>query len=312
MSKLQEAIKRIRDGKPPLVDGNAQGEGVNGTRSGRQRKRPRSIVTVRDGSGLDDETELKRHVEIPEELRRACGLDPMAGHEEQIARQFGRIKRPIMLNAFDLTEISVANPNVIMVASAMPETGKTFCTLNLARSISQERDFGALLVDADVLKPRVTRALGMEHMPGLIDYLLDESLGIDDVLVQTDCDGIIVLPSGQIHRDATELLASRRMRELVVLLSQRFASRAILFDTPPLLMTNEAVVLSQYMGQIVFVIEAGVTSVEAVNAALGLIDRDKPVNAILNKVKDAPGDVYTGTSYYGYGGPVLDEGGATS
>ncbi len=299
MSKLQKAIKRIRDGKPPVPERPSGGK-INGAAAG-QRKRARTVVTVRDGEGIQSEAALPRHATIPEEVRLDCGLDPMPGHEAQVARQFGRIKRPIMLNAFDLTEISVENPNVVMVASAMPETGKTFCTLNLARSIAQERDFGALLVDADVLKPRVTRALDLEGSPGLIDYLLDDSLTIEDVLVQTDCDGIIVMPAGSQHKDATELLASRRMRDLVQILSRRFTSRAILFDTPPLLMTNEAVVLSQYTGQIVFVIEAGVTSVEAVNAALGLIDRDKPVNAILNKVKDAPGDVYMGTAYYGYG-----------
>lgn len=297
MSKLQEAIKRIRDSRPPE---RSAGSAINGTHAG-QRKRARTVVTVRDGEGLESETTLPRFATIPEEVRLECGLDPIPGSEAQVARQFGRIKRPIMLNAFDLTEISAENPNVIMVASALPETGKTFCALNLARSIAQERDFGALLVDADVLKPRVTRALDLEGSPGLTDYLLDDSLSLEDVLVQTDCDGIIVLPSGNPHRDATELLASRRMRELVKLLSQRYTSRAILFDTPPLLMTNEAVVLTQYTGQVVFVIEAGVTSVEAVNAALGLIDRDKPVNAILNKVKDAPGDVYMGTAYYGYG-----------
>lgn len=299
MSKLQKAIKRIRDGKPPSSERPTTSGVVNG--AAKARKRARTVVTVRAGEGLESEAALPRFATIPEEVRLACGLDPMPGHEAQVARQFGRIKRPIMLNAFDLTEISVDNPNVIMVASAMPETGKTFCTLNLARSIAQERDFGALLVDADVLKPRVTRALDLEGSPGLTDYLLDDSMSVEDVLVQTDCDGIIVLPSGRQHRDATELLASRRMRDLVKLLSQRYTSRAILFDTPPLLMTNEAVVLSQYTGQIVFVIEAGVTSVEAVNAALGLIDRDKPVNAILNKVKDAQGDVYMGTAYYGYG-----------
>lgn len=266
----------------------------------RSRMRAKNIVRVREGSGLADETPVPNRFEIPEDVRRSSGLEPEPEYEEQIARQFGRIKRPIMINAFDLTEMTEKNANVVMLASALPGSGKTFCALNLARSISQERDFGALLVDADVLKPRITRSLGLADRPGLIDYLLDHDLTVDDILVTTDYHGIIVLPAGQKHRDATELLASRRMRSLVEELSQRFQSRVILFDTPPLLMTNEAGVLAQYMGQIALVIESGVTPTEAISASLSALDSTKPINAIVNKTLKTGTEVYGSGGYYGY------------
>ena len=296
MSKLQKALRRISQ---------AKSEGEQGPRQGGRRrvatKTPKpAFVEVRDGVSLQEEAPLSNHVSLPASVLESSGLAPLKGYEDQLARQFGRIKRPIMANAFDLANMATDNANVVMVASALPETGKSFCALNLARSVAQERDFGTLLVDADVLKPRVSLALELEDRLGLIDYLLDDALSLDDVLVQTDYEDVIVLPAGSQHRDATELLASRRMRELVAALSKRFQSRAVLFDTPPLLLTNEAVVLSKYMGQIALVIEAGKTATEAVNAAIALLDREKPINVILNKVREADRDVYSGSYGYGY------------
>ena len=121
------------------------------------------------------------------------------------------MKRPILNLAFDRDLTQSENSNVIMVASALPKTGKTFCSFNLASSIAKEKDVGAILVDADVLKPNISRSLGIDDRLGLIDYLLDESISIDDILVATDLFGIIVVPAGRQHPDATELLASRRM-----------------------------------------------------------------------------------------------------
>jgi exopolysaccharide/PEP-CTERM locus tyrosine autokinase len=309
VSKLEKAMQRLRDSRAETAGDDPDGQRrVDKELMRRQkqllkpsRRRTKNLVRVREGGGLAEEIPVMNRHDIPDEVRLASGLDASPEHEEQVARQFGRIKRPIMINAFDLTEITEKNANVVMLASALPGSGKTFCALNLAKSISQERDFGALLVDADVLKPRITRSLGLTDRPGLIDYLLDSDLTVDDILVTTDCDGIIVLPAGQKHRDATELLASRRMRQLVEELSQRFQSRVILFDTPPLLMTNEAGVLAQYMGQIAFVIEAGVTPTEAISASLELLDSTKPINAILNKTLKPSTDLYGGAGYYGYG-----------
>lgn len=215
---------------------------------------------------------------------------------ELINQQFRRIKRPVLNTAFGDGLHDSQNANVIMMASALPQSGKTFCSFNLATSIAREKDVGSVLVDADVLKPNISRALGIEDRIGLIDYLVDDSISIDDILVATDLFGIIVVPAGRQHDDATELLASRRMTQFIALLSEKYRSRAIIVDTPPLLITNEAQVLAQHMGQIVMVIEAGRSNAESILQALESLDRSKPINAILNK---APGRTHGG--YGGYG-----------
>ena len=51
--------------------------------------------------------------------------------------------------------------NLIMIASPKPGAGKTFCSVNLAASISLERELNVLLVDADVAKPHISDVFGL-------------------------------------------------------------------------------------------------------------------------------------------------------
>lgn len=228
-----------------------------------------------------------------------AGMFPRRKDVELIAEQFRRVKRPVLRCAFDDSLLVNGNSNVVMMASAMPGAGKSFCAFNLANSIAHERDFGSILVDADILKPGLTYALGLKDQPGLTDYLVDPNLDVADIMVMTDLNGIIVIPTGQKHPEATELLSSRRMRGLVSILLERFVHRAVIVDTPPLLLTNEAQVLAEIAGQIVFVIESRVSLQDSVLRALDMLSKDKPINAILNKSRTASGGGYQ-SDEYGY------------
>ncbi|NNE33819.1 MAG: hypothetical protein HKN13_01185, partial [Rhodothermales bacterium] len=226
-----------------------------------------------------------------------AGLYPNRENLDVVAQQFRRIKRPIIKAAFDADLPIGKNANVVMMASALPGAGKSFCSFNLAQSIALEREIGSVLVDADVLKPGISRSLDLEDSVGLIDYLIDDSIQLEDILVQSDFHDIVFIPAGSKHPQATELLASRRMLDLIEHLSIRYRSRAVIFDTPPLLITNEAQALAEIMGQIVLVIEARISTQESVIRALGMLDRQKPVNAILNKSRSANGSGYQSDDY---------------
>lgn len=295
MPKLKKALRMLQDGQEP----------IRGSNGGPQQPGRRDELIRPDQEDRSQNLPHRSAAEIPpvinvtiaDEVLREQGLLPRESDLHLVAQQFRRIKRPILSTAFGIGELDSKNSNVIMLASALPGTGKTFCSFNLATSIAKEKDVGAVLVDADVLKPNISRAFGLFERPGLIDYLLNPALTLDDILVATNIHGIIVVPTGQRHDQATELLASRRMEQFVQTLSQRFPARAIIVDTPPLLLTNEAQVLAEHMAQIVIVIEAGASTQETVTQALSSLDRNKPINAILNKARGASFREY---GNYGY------------
>lgn len=288
MSKLQKALEILREGRDAngQLKSGSKKEAVDTSRAATPSQRQASRK-IRARSPLElpanDERLPEGRRAVDREGLMAAGLMPDESQAHLVAQEFRRIKRPIINGAFGVGIPESENANLIMIASALPKSGKTYCSINLAMSIARERDVGAVLVDADVLKPNISNVLGLQNEVGLIDHLLNPEITIDDIIVPTDLHDIVVIPAGQQHAEATELLASRRMERFVATLSERFSSRAVIVDTPPLLLTNEAHVLAEHMGQIVLVIEAGVSTQEAVAQALDLLNRTKPINAILNK-----------------------------
>jgi exopolysaccharide/PEP-CTERM locus tyrosine autokinase len=225
----------------------------------------------------------KLHIS-PEELVRGGLLAPLQ-QAVSVANEFRQIKRPLIANALRTGPDAAPHQNVIMIASGLPGAGKTFCAVNLAVSISLERELNVLLVDADVAKPHISRAFGLDGAPGLIDLLVNERAEVADVLVRTDLNDIQILPAGRRQPQATELLASDRMSEIVKELATRYSDRMVLLDSPPLLLTSEAQALTGQVGQILVVVEAGKSLQRSLDQMLEALDPTKAVNLVLNKVR---------------------------
>jgi exopolysaccharide/PEP-CTERM locus tyrosine autokinase len=201
-----------------------------------------------------------------------------------LADEFRVIKRPLLANAKPGSAQWSAKSNLIMLTSALPGEGKTFCAVNLALSLATEVDSSVLLVDADVLRPAVLSRLGVEgeHL-GLLDLLIDPELDVAEVMIKTSIPKLSLIPAGAPRIDSTELLASASMDRLLVDLSDRYPERIIIFDAPPLLVTTEAKVLASRMGQIVVVVDENRAHQHEVTKAFGQLKDNPVVLAILNK-----------------------------
>ncbi len=217
------------------------------------------------------------------------------------AEEYRLIKRPLLMNAFNKGAAPLEHGNLIMVTSALPGEGKTFNTLNLSLSMAGELDHTVLVVDSDVVKPSLTRLLGLQGRPGLIELLTDTSLDLADVIVTTNIPKLRVIPAGRTHSHSTELLASDQMRRLLKELSSRYPDRIVMFDAPPLLATTQAQVLSDLTGQIILIVEAGRTPQKAVHEAISQLNADKAIGVILNKSSGTIGADYYGGYYGAYG-----------
>ena len=199
-----------------------------------------------------------------------------------LAEQFRHIKQPLLKNLRVKTG-APGRQSLIMVTSALPGEGKTFCAINLALSIAAEVDTSVLLVDADVVAPSVLRRLQVGAGKGLLDLLKDPQLPLSEVVVGTNVPGLQLLAAGTQTTMSTELLASDAMNELLGTLAGDATDRVVIFDAPPLLMTNEARVLASHVGQILLVIEAFNTPRSVVGKAYAALQQCPTVMAVLNK-----------------------------
>jgi exopolysaccharide/PEP-CTERM locus tyrosine autokinase len=254
------------------------------------------IGRVREsGPGDDALVRPGRQVHVDRDRLRAVGLLPPESQAHELADQYRAIKRPLIRRALEPTEPSEWPPQLIMLASALPGDGKTFTCVNLALSMSLEKDVSVLLVDADVAKPQISGMFGLADEPGLLDVLSDPARPVESCVLATDVPRLSILPAGTRSSVATELLASARMGEVVQRLGAH-PRRIVLFDSSPILLTSEARVLSALMGQIVVVVKAGVTPQQAISDTIELLAPGRLISLVLNQAEVSGTLGY----YYGY------------
>lgn len=302
MSKIQDALKRIQASAAPARQPSSSkpppesSEPVPVLGQLAEEVDDTGIRIIPDDGGLVavDQQALRREGYLASELQ-----------ERDIADQYRLIKRPLLDNAAGRGGFQAEDANLIMVTSSLPADGKTFTCINLALSMAREKDTSVLLVDADIAKPHISALFGVADQHGLIDLLKDKSLSSAELLVRTDVPGLSLLPAGSPDEHATELLASRRMKNIVHELSTQFPDRVVIFDSPPLLVTSESRVLADAVGQIAMVVRAGKTPQQAVLEAIDSLDEAKALNLVLNE--SSSGAVTDGYGTYGaYGGSMRE------
>jgi exopolysaccharide/PEP-CTERM locus tyrosine autokinase len=215
-----------------------------------------------------------------------------------LAEEFRLVKRQLIATARIVEREAPGTARTILVCSAQPNDGKTYCAINLAISLAAERDTEVLLVDADFAKPDVLNRLGVRDGPGLLDALADPAAEIERYVVPTDIPQLSILPAGSKMTGDTELLASRRTGQLIEALLAADPRRLVIFDSPPALAASPASVLANHVGQVMLVVRADRTSDGDLREAIAMLDGCEHIQLVLNAVSYAPGGRRFG-SYYG-------------
>lgn len=234
-------------------------------------------------------------VRIDEHALAAAGLLAPEHQQRELTDQYRQVKRPLIAAAVGRGGQKLERGQAIMIASAMAGEGKTFTAINLALSMSMDRDVSVLLVDADVAKPHISRMFGVERESGLLDVLRDEKMAVESCILPTDHANLSVLPAGTRSEMATELLASQRMEATLHRLTAADPNRIVLVDSAPLLLTSESRAIASWVGQVVIVVRADVTPQQAVLDAIGHAGEGRSVSLVLNQCT-----MLTPAYYYGY------------
>ncbi|HEX6376021.1 MAG TPA: hypothetical protein VFZ91_09910 [Allosphingosinicella sp.] len=218
-----------------------------------------------------------------------------------LAEEFRIVKRQLLLGMGAGSSVAADKRQTLLICSAQPDEGKTFCAVNLALSLAGERDLEVLLVDADFPKPEVLAILGLEAKgAGFVDALADPSLDPERLVIPTDISGLSVLPAGRYENDVPELLGSERTAQVLARLTEGRPKRIVIFDSPPALMASAAAALASHVGQLLLVVRADQTTEADLKEAAGLLSGCPQISLLLN----GAGFAATGRrfgSYYGYG-----------
>jgi Mrp family chromosome partitioning ATPase len=228
-----------------------------------------------------------------------AGFVASEGPGSGTVEEFRLIKHQLLADIEKRGGLSDERRRSVLVCSAQPRAGKTFCAINLALSLAGERDVEIVLVDADSPKPDLLATLGIaDDVPGLVDMLADRNSDPEDFLIRADVPGLSVLAAGRKANNVPELLASDRTREVLAKLAAGDRRRIILFDSPPALMASHATVLAGHVGQALVVVRADQTTEADLRETIGLLHGCGHVGLILN----GAGLAVTGRKFGAYDG----------
>jgi len=231
---------------------------------------------------------------------RERGMIEPEGPVTALLEEFRIIKRQLLQTAAETRAgRGPVHGERILVCSALPGEGKTFCSVNLALSMAAEKDTEVLLVDADFAKPSVLSTLGLPGGPGLLDALSDPRVAVEDCILGTDIPGLFVLPAGNASGSDTEWLAAARTAQVLDRLTSQTRGRIVIFDSSPVLAASPASALALHVGQAVVVVRADMTSEAALRDAVGLLSGCNDIKLLLNASHFSPSGRRFGT-YYGY------------
>ena len=180
----------------------------------------------------------------------------------------------------------------LVVTSAGVGEGKSTTLANLA-VVSAQAGRKVILVDADLRRPMLHRIFALGNETGLTTAIMDEAAMASPPLQETGIAGLSVLTSGPLPPNPAELMASRRMEEVIAALAGQ--AEQVFFDTPPVVAVTDAAVLATKVDGVLLVISAGKTRREYARTA---VQRLRQINArLLGTVLT---NVQLGAGFQGY------------
>ena len=247
---------------------------------------------------LDDTVKTPEDVKLRLKLH-FLGLVPKVRGESQpllsgkVTHEFGEAFRAVR------TALVMTNParstRIVAVTSAQPLEGKTTTAINMALALAIG---GArvLLIDADMRRPSLHKALRIPNDKGLADVLAGQAQ-MREVIHDLPNPNLLVITAGSTPRNPSELLASMTMK---MFLEQAAGGPFdwVIIDTPPVMAVTDAVILAPLMSSVTFVLGAETTRLRLAERAIETLQAARPqsINAVLNKVDC---NRYYYTRYYG-------------
>lgn len=203
--------------------------------------------------------------------RRVVSLTaPASGAAEQYRTLYYRLER--------MREVRPMK--VVAISSALPGEGKTVTAVNLALTAARANlDRRILLVDADLRRSQIAMVLGFKSKPGLSELLQGECQ-IQDAVRRFRTTRLTALPAGATPEEPSQLLAGRRMKDLLRAVRENFDE--VYVDLPPSLPFADAAILGPQTDGVLMVIRAGLTSSREVSLALEHLAGAAVVGCVLN------------------------------
>lgn len=180
----------------------------------------------------------------------------------------------------------------IVVTSASPAEGKTFTAVNMALAHAQ-LETAVLLADLDLRRPTVHNLLQSERSPGFSDFLLAQR-PLEDCIRRIGTTNLYFMPAGSPVKNPLEILNMRHVKQTLEGFRKIF--NWIVLDTPPLLFSADANLLSTMTDGTIIVVRIGSTTYDNVIRAMQTLCENNVLGIVANGAR--AGELYSKYTYY--------------
>jgi tyrosine-protein kinase Etk/Wzc len=172
----------------------------------------------------------------------------------------------------------------ILVTSSEPKEGKSTTSSNLAITLAQMNN-KVVIIDIDMRRPTIHTKFGLKKDNGSSDYLIDDTLLVEDVVKKSGIPNLDVVTSGFIPPNPSELLSSERMDQFIRELESIYDY--VIFDSPPVIAVTDAIIMSKKVDKLLLVLRVAFTEKAVLTRANEILANvDKKVDGfIVNGIK---------------------------
>jgi receptor protein-tyrosine kinase len=181
----------------------------------------------------------------------------------------------------------------VVVTSASPAEGKTFTAVNLALAHAQLAESAILLADFDLRRPVIHNLFQTERSPGLSDYLLN-GVPLEMAIKRIGNTNLHFMPAGSPVKNPLELLNLRQVKTLIEALPKIF--NWVVIDSPPLLFSADANLLSTICDGTIMVVRIGSTTYDNIIRAMQSLCENNVLGIVANGARAA--ELYSKYTYY--------------
>jgi protein-tyrosine kinase len=209
-----------------------------------------------------------------------------------------------MLRTRLLHRARTSNWTTVAVTSAGPNDGKTLTAINLALSLAREKTRDIVLLDLDMRNPSICRTLGVRPQQELSGYL-ERGGDTHGLFMTIGSDNLLIAGSVTPTENASELLGGSTFHDLMETIKKGAVDPIVLIDLPPVLVTDDALVLAPKIDSLLVVASESRTKRGDLEKALGLLSEFPLAGVVLNRAASVSADYN-----YGYGYETESDSGA--
>ncbi|MHC4871159.1 MAG: CpsD/CapB family tyrosine-protein kinase [Planctomycetota bacterium] len=165
------------------------------------------------------------------------------------------------------TRLQIINPsrNSVMFTSCRHGEGKSSTSMNLSLFLAKKKDKKILLIDLDLRRSRIAKMFNLKPEIDIVDVVRERN-DVEEAIIYSKKENLYIMPVKRDYSNATEILESNKMREIIEQAHENFDF--VIIDTCPCLSTADPTIIGRMVGGAVMVVRSRQTQRESLEHAV--------------------------------------------